>query len=57
MNDQQHSDEVFYVCAGICREDPDSGRCVGCGRPWSSPETFPPVENALPRESAEAPAA
>jgi len=57
MNEQQHSDEVFYVCAGICREDPDSGRCVGCGRPWSSPETFPPVENALPRESAEAPAA
>lgn len=30
MNDQ---DEELYQCVGICMADPDSGYCLGCGRP------------------------
>jgi hypothetical protein len=30
MNDQ---DEDLYQCVGICMPDPDSGYCLGCGRP------------------------
>ena len=22
-----------YLCVGICRVDPESGSCLGCGRP------------------------
>ena len=22
-----------YICVGICRVDPESGSCLGCGRP------------------------
>lgn len=22
-----------YVCVGVCMTDPDSGYCLGCGRP------------------------
>ena len=22
-----------YVCVGVCMADPDSGYCLGCGRP------------------------
>jgi hypothetical protein len=25
--------DAFYVCAGICRIDPETSTCVGCGRP------------------------
>lgn len=28
-----------YLCVGICMADPDSGYCVGCGRP---PLPMPP---------------
>ena len=27
------SEEEIYVCVGICQPDPDSGYCLGCGRP------------------------
>lgn len=27
------SDEEQYLCVGICMADPDSGYCLGCGRP------------------------
>lgn len=30
MTDQ---DDTFYPCVGICMADPDSGYCLGCGRP------------------------
>ena len=30
--------EEYWVCAGICRVNPDTGRCVGCGRPWYDPQ-------------------
>jgi hypothetical protein len=25
--------EEIYPCVGICTADPDSGYCLGCGRP------------------------
>jgi hypothetical protein len=25
--------EEQYLCVGICMADPDSGYCLGCGRP------------------------
>jgi hypothetical protein len=27
------NDEELYQCVGICMADPDSGYCLGCGRP------------------------
>ena len=27
------ADEDQYLCVGICMADPDSGYCLGCGRP------------------------
>ena len=30
--------EEYWVCAGICRVNPDTRRCVGCGRPWEDPQ-------------------
>ena len=30
--------EEYWVCAGICRVNPDTRRCVGCGRPWDDPQ-------------------
>lgn len=26
-------EEDRYLCVGICMSDPDSGYCLGCGRP------------------------
>jgi hypothetical protein len=30
MTDQY---EDLYQCVGVCMSDPDSGVCMGCGRP------------------------
>lgn len=30
MENQQ---EDQYLCVGVCMADPDSGYCLGCGRP------------------------
>lgn len=27
------SETEEYLCVGICMPDPDSGYCLGCGRP------------------------
>jgi len=27
------SNEDLYQCVGVCMSDPDSGVCMGCGRP------------------------
>jgi hypothetical protein len=27
------NEDQYYVCVGICTADPDSGYCLGCGRP------------------------
>ena len=33
------ADDDLYPCVGICMADPDSGYCLGCGRPpLASPE-------------------
>ena len=31
--DMDNQQEEFYPCVGICMADPDSGYCLGCGRP------------------------
>ena len=36
-----NSPEIDYICVGICRVDPESGSCLGCGRP--PPPTPDPV--------------
>ena len=36
--------EIDYLCVGICRVDPESGVCLGCGRPpWPAPDPEPQV--------------
>jgi uncharacterized protein len=27
------ADEEQYICVGVCMADPDTGYCLGCGRP------------------------
>ncbi|MBK7414599.1 MAG: DUF1289 domain-containing protein [Dechloromonas sp.] len=40
------SDEEQYLCVGICMADPDSGYCLGCGRPpFESPGIVAEVVN------------
>jgi len=31
--DDPMTEEDPYLCVGICMADPDSGYCLGCGRP------------------------
>lgn len=40
------TDEVLYVCAGICRVDPGTDKCIGCGRPANpaAQKDFPATE-------------
>lgn len=47
------SDDDPYPCVGICMADPDSGYCLGCGRP---PLPSPPgavVVEAAPAQRVE----
>ena len=37
----------FYPCAGICRTDPESGHCIGCGRPVFTPSATEPTGTAV----------
>ncbi|RXM22168.1 DUF1289 domain-containing protein, partial [Citrobacter sp. AAK_AS5] len=37
MNERPTSRETFHVCAGICRVNPRTNLCAGCGRPWDIP--------------------
>lgn len=34
MSDDFSWDDDPYVCVGICRPDPVTRLCLGCGRPW-----------------------
>lgn len=36
-----------YPCVGVCEDDPESGYCLGCGRP--------PLEGYGPRQSGSPP--
>lgn len=29
----ENQEEDQYLCVGVCMADPDSGYCLGCGRP------------------------
>ncbi len=29
----ENQEEELYQCVGVCMADPDSGYCLGCGRP------------------------
>ena len=33
MSSSETQPEDEYLCVGICMADPDSGYCLGCGRP------------------------
>ncbi|HOL64287.1 MAG TPA: DUF1289 domain-containing protein [Accumulibacter sp.] len=41
-----------YLCVGVCMADPDSGYCLGCGRPPEpvSPSTQGIVAEVIRRE-------
>ena len=42
-------DDDQYLCVGICMADPDSGYCLGCGRPpLASPEVVSEVVYLIP---------
>lgn len=47
--------EDLYICVGVCMPDPDSGYCLGCGRP---PLATPAVvaEAAPPAPTGQTPA-
>lgn len=47
------TEEARYQCVGICMTDPDSGYCLGCGRP---PESSPEIVVELVSPVANAPA-
>ena len=41
--------EALYQCVGICMADPDSGYCLGCGRPpLASPDVVAEVVPITP---------
>lgn len=42
MNDFIDANEL-YPCEGICKVDPESGDCVGCGRPVCAPSISHPA--------------
>lgn len=33
------NEEDLYPCVGICQNDPETGICLGCGRPPAVPFT------------------
>ncbi len=37
MSESDVLQEAVYVCAGICRVNPRTNLCAGCGRPWDTP--------------------
>lgn len=44
-------EEDQYLCVGVCMADPDSGYCLGCGRPpLATPEV---VVELVPATTAE----
>jgi len=47
------NEEDYYPCVGICQADPDSGYCIGCGRPpLATPEIVTTLEAKGPTHAA-----
>ncbi len=47
-NDMDNEDP--YICVGICMADPDSGYCLGCGRPpLESPDVVAEIVIPAPK--------
>lgn len=45
----ENQDEDPYLCVGICMVDPDSGYCLGCGRPpLATPGIVAEEEHIIP---------
>jgi hypothetical protein len=44
------TEEDPYLCVGICMADPDSGYCLGCGRPPLPSPVDAIVAEAAPRQ-------
>jgi len=42
-----------YLCVGVCMADPDSGYCLGCGRPPLPVSAGSVVVEAAPSEHLE----
>ncbi len=41
--------EDLYQCVGVCMSDPETGYCMGCGRPpLGSPEVNVEIAPTLP---------
>jgi predicted Fe-S protein YdhL (DUF1289 family) len=48
-------EEDQYICVGICMSDPDSGYCLGCGRPpLGTPDVVVEVMAPTPAEQISA---
>lgn len=48
--------EDQYICVGICMADPDSGYCLGCGRPpLETPDIVAEVAVPPPRPTTSIP--
>jgi hypothetical protein len=43
-----------YLCVGVCMDDPDSGYCLGCGRPPlpTSTQNREALADPIPRQPA-----
>lgn len=50
----ENNNEDLYQCVGVCMADPDSGYCLGCGRPPLDEPTIV-AEPVLPGPEAGAP--
>lgn len=41
--------EELYPCVGICLPDEDEAYCIGCGRPWGTPQPTKPDYQVIER--------
>ena len=48
MSESAETSDFDYICVGICRVDPESGSCLGCGRPpLPGPDPLPEFESPV----------
>lgn len=47
------NEEDPYLCVGVCMADPDSGYCLGCGRPPLPSPVGSVVAEAAPTQHLE----